>query len=119
MLAATVQHDATSEAVKVRNLSASGALVEGDKLPGMGASVTFGRSNLLLKGHVVWVDGRRSGVRFEQLVNPHASLRHVTRPRPVTTMRTARPGLACKPLSDSEKRMMEQWATAGLSAFGY
>lgn len=119
MLTATVHHDATSEAVKVRNLSASGALVEGETLPAMGATVVFGRSNLLLRGHVVWVEGHRSGVRFEQPVDPRASLRHVSNPRRVSTGRATRPGLACKALSEGDKRLMEQWATAGLTTFGH
>lgn len=118
ILTATVHHDATSEAVKVRNLSTSGALVEGESLPVTGASVLFGRSNLLLRGNVVWVDGQRSGVRFEQPMNVQASLRLVSNPRKLPTIRATRPGLACKPMSDRDKQLMEQWATSGLSALG-
>ena len=118
MLAATISHDWRSKAVTLRNLSGSGALVEGEALPIKGSLVSFVRNDVSVRGHVVWVEGERGGIRFEQPLNLRASLRHVPSPRRKWEPRPRRPGLKCVPLSEGEKRNWERWTALGLTALG-
>lgn len=52
------------ETVKVRNMSSSGALVEGPVLPLSGTPCLLHRGELSLEAHVVWVRPGRAGLRF-------------------------------------------------------
>jgi hypothetical protein len=68
---------------------------------------------------VVWVHGRYAGVKFHHPLMPEQVLRNIPRPRPPAHIDFRRPGLACRPLSDYERRMLERWMTASpLSSFG-
>ncbi len=113
LLSATVEIAGRPVPVKLRNLSEEGALIEGDELPLEGASTCFERNELKLKSRIVWVQGRYAGVAFDQALKPEQVLRNVPTPKPrahLTEFR--RPGLACRPLSDYERRMLERWMTA-------
>jgi len=55
--------------VKVRNLSSSGALVEGGVLPSPGEAVSLLRGALRIDGNVVWCRGGKAGLRFDAAVN--------------------------------------------------
>ncbi len=112
LLAATVEVAGQPVAVKLRNLSEEGALIEGDKLPLEGASTLFGRNELRLKGRVVWVQGRYAGVAFDHPLKPEQVLRAVPAPKPRAQADFKRPGLACRPLSEYERQMLERWMTA-------
>ncbi len=81
LMSASLELSGTSLPVKLRNLSADGALVEGDKLPVEGASILFRKGDLSMPGNVAWVKGRQAGVRFAQNLNPDQLLRHVPAPR--------------------------------------
>jgi hypothetical protein len=113
LLAATVEIAGRPVPVKLRNLSEEGALIEGEQLPLEGSSTYFERNELKLKSRIVWVHGRYAGVAFNQALKPEQVLRNVPSPKPrsqVTDFR--RPGLACRPLSDYERRMLERWMTS-------
>jgi hypothetical protein len=113
LLAATVEVGGKPLAVKLRNLSEQGALIEGEQLPVEGASTFFERNELRLKSRVVWVQDRYAGVAFEQPLKPEQVLRNVPAPKRkphVSDFR--RPGLACRPLSDYERGMLERWMTS-------
>jgi len=112
LLAATVEVLGRPVPVKLRNLSEEGALVEGDRLPLEGSTTYFERNELRLKGRVVWVQGRYAGVAFNEALKPEQVLRNVPTPKPRPQVDFKRPGLACRPLSDYERRMVEQWLTA-------
>lgn len=59
------------EKAKVRNLSAGGMMVEGDLRVQRGDTVTVELRNIgPVAGSVVWVQGRRFGVAFEQEIDP-------------------------------------------------
>jgi hypothetical protein len=118
MFTATIADAAPQCPIKFRNLSSSGALVEGDELPTKGSSMLLHHHGQPLRGVVVWTEGQRGGVRFERPLNVSASLRHVSKPRHLTPPRSTRPGLRCKPLGDSEKQMLEQWIALGVTALG-
>lgn len=100
LMSASLELSGTSLPVKLRNLSADGALVEGDKLPVEGASLLFRKGDLSMAGHVAWVKGRQAGVSFAQKLNPEQLLRHVPVPRPRVAPSFRRPGLKTSPESD-------------------
>jgi hypothetical protein len=118
MLAAAVRHAELAISIRFRNLSSTGALVEGEALPAEGSSVLLQHNGQLLRSHVVWADGNRGGIRFEQPRDLDASLRHVASRRIAWSPRPTRPGLKCKPLSEGEIRTYEQWLTLGVTALG-
>jgi hypothetical protein len=51
--------------VMLRDISLTGAMVEGSRLPGMGVDLLLKRGALEIFAQVVWVDGRRAGLEFE------------------------------------------------------
>jgi hypothetical protein len=66
---ASVIGDAGSAPVKLRNLSAHGALVEGAVLPEAGAMFRLCRGDLTIRGRVIWSAGGRAGLRFDGVAN--------------------------------------------------
>ena len=111
-LAATIEVAGASEPVKLRNLSEAGALIEGDRLPLEGSTTWFERKDLRVKSRIVWVQGRYAGVAFTQALKPEDVLRNVPKPRPALKHDFRRPGLACRPLTAHERKMLETWLTA-------
>ena len=112
LLAATLEVTGRAVPVKLRNLSEEGALVEGERLPLEGSTTFFQRNELRLKSRVVWVQGRYAGVAFDDRLKPEQVLRNVPTPKPRAQVEFKRPGLACRNLSDYERRMLESWMTA-------
>jgi hypothetical protein len=113
LLAATVDVAGKPIPVKLRNLSEEGALIEGENLPLEGSSTFFQRNELRLKSRIVWVHGSYAGVAFDYPLKPEQVLRNIPAPkRQAQTGDFRRPGLACRPLSDYERRMLERWMTA-------
>ena len=86
-------------------------LVEGDDLPPEGATAMFERNELSVKSTVVWVEGRFAGVKFGRPLKSESVLRHVPKPRPVQLPVFKRPSIACRPLTDPERKMVERWMT--------
>lgn len=113
LLAASVEVNGTPAPVKLRNLSEEGALIEGDALPPEGSATFFQRNELRLKSRVVWVQGRYAGVAFARPLKPEDVLRNVPTPKRQTQIGDfRRPGLACRPLSEYERKMLEVWMTS-------
>jgi hypothetical protein len=110
-LAATIEVAGVPEPVKLRNLSEEGALIEGDRLPLEGSTTWFERKDLRVKSRIVWVQGRFAGVAFNQALKAEDVLRNVPRPRPAVKQDFRRPGLACRPLTPHERKMLEVWLT--------
>jgi hypothetical protein len=107
LMSASLELSGTSLPVKLRNLSADGALVEGDKLPVEAASILFRKGDLSMTGTVAWVKGRQAGINFDQKLNPDQLLRHVPAPRPRVTPSFRRPGL--NQFKDSEAGFGDAW----------
>jgi hypothetical protein len=105
-------------AVKLRNLSEEGALIEGEELPGEGTIVFFIRNQLRLRCRVAWVEARYAGVAFERPLKPEQVLRQIPAPKPKVQPDLRRPGLACRPLTNYERRMLETWMTASPHLMG-
>lgn len=114
LLAATVEVAGRDVPVKLRNLSEEGALIEGERLPLEGSATFFERNDLRLRSRVVWVHGKYAGVSFDQRLKTEQVLRNVPKPKPKPKAEAdfRRPGLACRPLTDYERRMLERWMTA-------
>lgn len=112
LLAATVEVAGRDVPVKLRNLSEEGALIEGERLPLEGSATFFERNDLRLRSRVVWVHGKYAGVSFDQRLKTEQVLRNVPKPKPKAEADFRRPGLACRPLTDYERRMLERWMTA-------
>ena len=118
LLAATLEIAGQRVPVKLRNLSEQGALVEGDRLPLEGSTTYFERNELRLKGRVIWVQGKYAGVGFDETLKPEQVLRNIPAPRPKPQPDFRRPGLACRPLSNYERRMLERWLAAPSPSLG-
>lgn len=112
LLQAVLIVGAKRHAVKLRNLSADGALVESADLPSEGADAFFERNDLRVRSTVVWVHGHYAGIRFGRPLKSEDVLRHVPPPRPSLRPEFKRPGLACRPLTTAERKMVERWMTA-------
>jgi len=109
LLSATLEHGGGSQAVKLRNLSEEGALVESDKLPIEGTTVHFIRNELNAAGRVVWVSGKCAGIAFSERLDPAEVLRHIPAPRPKIQPRYWRPGITTRQLSAEQRRLAESW----------
>jgi hypothetical protein len=64
LLAASIEAGPLTAPVRIRNLSESGAAVEGATLPRVGAAVTLRRLDLSITGMIVWSAFGRCGVQF-------------------------------------------------------
>src|SRR5688572_12748222 len=112
LMTASLELSGTSVPVKLRNLSADGALVEGDNLPVEGSSILFRKGDLSVAGTVAWVNGRQAGVGFTQNLRPEQLLRHVPTPKPRVVPQFRRTGLKGT-LTADEKRYGETWVWRG------
>ena len=63
-LSATLYTETRSFPVRVRNLSARGALLDGAGLPGDGCAISLRRAHLAVDGKIVWEAHELRGVRF-------------------------------------------------------
>ncbi|MGN6591001.1 MAG: PilZ domain-containing protein, partial [Sphingomicrobium sp.] len=119
LLAATIEIDGNPVAVKLRNLSEQGALIEGDRLPVEGSESYFKRNELRLKSRIVWVHGKYAGVAFETPLKREEVLRHIPTPRPKAQGDFRRPGLNSRPLTQYERTMLSKWiASAQIDLIG-
>ncbi|MEA3054404.1 MAG: hypothetical protein QOG72_3307 [Sphingomonadales bacterium] len=65
LLSATVETGGKIISVRIRNLSETGALVEGAGLPDAGMPLVIMRGDLQVSATVAWAAGGRRGVRFD------------------------------------------------------
>jgi hypothetical protein len=110
LLSAKIEVDGTPVSVILRNLSPGGALVEGKSLPPEGSVTVFERNALRVKSTVVWVEGRYAGVAFDRRLDRDELLREVPRPKQRFEAQFRRPGLACRSLTDADRKMIGMWA---------
>ncbi len=109
MLAAVLDVGGAELSVRLRNLSAEGALVEADPVPALGAEVVFRRTDLVVPGRVAWVHGRHAGIAFADPLQPQDVLRNVPSPARKLPSNFKRPGLGARALSEAEQRLVESW----------
>lgn len=67
MLAASIESGGSTASVRIRNLSESGAMLDGAALPGPGASLLLIRADIQVSASVVWCAGGRCGIRFDNV----------------------------------------------------
>jgi PilZ domain-containing protein len=72
---------------RLRDLSLGGAMIEGDNLPPPGASVVLQRRGFEAFARMIWADGRRAGLAFEQPLTEAQLLAQVTPPPPPSVRR--------------------------------
>lgn len=109
LMAASVEFDGAVTAVKLRNLSKDGALVEASGLPAIGSAVKFLKGELALSGTVAWERGDRAGIAFDHPLDPDSVLRHVPKPRPRATPDHRRPRLRGQELTPGERKIAQDW----------
>ena len=109
LMAASIEADGVAVAVKLRNLSSEGALIEGDQLPAVGSVVTFRKKELNLAGHVAWATAGRAGIAFDAKLDPAAVLRHVPRSKPLPKLDFRRPRIKAGELSAGERKIGQDW----------
>jgi len=68
-LAAVLKGSAFSVPVRIRNMSSTGALIEGAAMPDGGSSVRLIRGSLMIPAEVVWSAAGRCGLRFAGAVS--------------------------------------------------
>lgn len=108
LLAASIESGGTVTAVKLRDLSAQGARIEGEPLPPEGTEVCFRRNELAVPGHIAWVRGRQAGVSFNEELQPQDVLRHIPAPKSKAQPDHRRPGFAPRALSQHEQQLIVQ-----------
>ena len=81
MLAATVSCGAAIYQIRIRNVSETGALIEGADLPEAGQEILLSRGQTEIDAIVAWASGSRRGVHF-------------SRPVAVDTWRAGKPATA-------------------------
>lgn len=109
LMTATLELSGGVLAVKLRNLSVDGALIEGDALPIEGAAVVFKRNELAVPGRIAWLKGKRAGVTFTRTLAPEAVLNNIPTPKPRVNPEFRRPGFAARALSAEERHVAEAW----------
>lgn len=112
-MSASLELSGASLPVKLRNLSADGALVEADSLPVEGASILFRKGELSVQGRVAWVKTRHAGISFARKLDPDQVLRHVPTPRARVKPDFRRPGLKSTNLTDEDIRFGDNWLWPG------
>jgi hypothetical protein len=110
MLAATIVTSGFSAEVRIRNLSRSGALVEGDAMPEAGATVEILRNLHSARAQVVWSKPNRCGVKFDEPV--------VIEEWVGSTLRAAPPPEPARELEERTTGPLPAWLVAEGSAAG-
>lgn len=67
MLAASIECGGTRAQVRIRNLSETGAMLDGATLPNPGAALILTRAEIQVGATVVWREGGRCGVHFDSV----------------------------------------------------
>jgi hypothetical protein len=66
LLSATIETDALKVAVRIRNLSETGAMLDGAALPPPGTRLVLRRADIDVTGSVAWQAEGRCGIAFDQ-----------------------------------------------------
>jgi hypothetical protein len=69
LLAAAIESDTLKVPVRIRNLSETGAMIDGAAFPPIGATLILRRLDISVKATVVWHASGRCGIRFEGQVS--------------------------------------------------
>ena len=110
LMQAQLESSGKSRDVRLRNLSAEGALVEGEDLPVEGTTILFRKGEIKAQATIAWVSDHRAGVRFDRPLAKELLLRHVPRPRAKTEPKfEGRPPIKTKDLSLADRAVPDSW----------
>lgn len=109
LMSASLEAGDVKHAVKLRNLSSEGALVEGDELPAVDSAVIFRKKELKLAGRVAWITANRAGIAFDSKLDPEAVMRHVPKTRPLPRFDFRRPRIKSGEMSPGERKIGRDW----------
>jgi hypothetical protein len=112
MLVAGLERGGAEQKLRIADLSADGALVLGCPGP-RGTVVRLRRGSIELTARVAWSGQQKSGLSFDQPADVSAMLRPISQPRHRYPRSSRRPGLKSVPLTEGERRFLEQWASEG------
>ena len=119
LMTATLEVAGRAIKVKLRNLSAEGAQVEGDDLPVEGTAIMFRKGDLAVVSQIVWTKGKQAGIRFDQELAPEAVLHHIPVPKARMSPSFKRPGVGSRELSEQELKLASQWiVTSPIASIG-
>lgn len=109
-------------AVKLRDLSCDGAMIEAMRLPSAGTDVILKRGGLELFATVAWSAGCRANLTFESAIPEAELLRQIHQPAsdamPSAEAEKRRPGFRQVALSEGERELASEWANpAGRHAY--
>ena len=107
LMAASLETARGTAKVRLRNLSAEGALIEGDRIPEPGERLVFRKNDLAVSGRIAWSSERRAGIAFDTRLEPETVLRHIPEPKHRFESSFKRPGLSSPELSPEERRWCE------------
>ena len=96
-------------AVRLRNLSSNGALIQGDELPLKGEEILFRRNDLSVRGRVAWVHDGHAGLSFDDKLDPEVVLRNVPAKKHKVILKFRRPGVTVSDLTPQEQLYIKQW----------
>lgn len=108
LMTASLELSGAALTVKLRNLSADGALVEGDNLPVEGAAILFRKGDIAVAGKLVWVQGAKGGVSFDKPIPEELLLRNIPQPRSRIVPNFRRPSLKEEPTA-AERQFAARW----------
>ena len=74
LVLASMAAESVSGPIKIRNMSPEGALIESSALPHVGEHLSLRRGELSVAGRIVWREGGRAGLRFDDHVEVAAWL---------------------------------------------
>ena len=109
--------------VKLRDISAGGALVESDHVFTPGKDVILRRGSVEIFASIAWTKGKRCGLQFEEPLTEAELLAFIHQPvkaaAPIAQPSTQRPSLAAEPLTPEQWDIIQAWGRpAGREAHG-
>jgi hypothetical protein len=108
--------------VKLRDLSCTGAMVEGMRLPPAGTDLILKRGGLEIFAAVAWSEGRHAGLTFEEAISETELLSQIhqapAQNAAVVELEKRRPGFKGGRLSAEDRELVAEWANpAGRRAY--
>jgi hypothetical protein len=109
--------------VKLRDISVGGALVECEHSFAVGKDVILRRGSSEVFARIVWSNGNRCGLQFEEPMTEAELLGFIHQPRraaaPMPQPLPRRPSLAAEPLTPEQWEIIQAWGRpAGREAHG-
>lgn len=113
LVAAMIEFDEVRVPVRVINLSAHGALVQGDVMPGADSEVAFRCNGMVTPGWVAWVRAPLAGINFDAPIEPRISGQSAGTGAMVIKdnrqLDFRRPGFRGNQMTEEEREIVAKW----------